>query len=95
MKAEINNAVCDIKSLMRQADDLKTIRDNVFELTDVAHDNTEALKQEYAIDDVAMTKEIQNIVKPYVQKWLDQNLARIVKDSVETHIKKIIAKASE
>ena len=100
---DIKNALNDIKSLMGQNENLTNMKTNILELTqligedDVAHNNKIAnnAAKNFQITESQLKKTLQELLKPYLKTWLDDNLPSIVKEMVAHQIKIIMEESNK
>ncbi|MDJ1406865.1 MAG: DUF2497 domain-containing protein [Candidatus Midichloria sp.] len=100
---DMYDALSDIKNLMQQSSALTSMKNNILELTNLVQENQKGapnkkVKQaldKFQVTEGQLTSTLQEILKPYLKTWLDDNLPGIVKEVVEHQIKMIMDKSNK
>ncbi|CAK6537335.1 MAG: Cell pole-organizing protein PopZ [Candidatus Midichloria mitochondrii] len=102
---DMYDALSDIKNLMQQNSALTSMKNDILELTNLVEEGTDqkdtpnkkvkGALDKFQVTEGQLTSTLQEILKPYLKTWLDDNLPSIVKEVVERQIKMIMDESNK
>ncbi|WHQ46917.1 MAG: DUF2497 domain-containing protein [Candidatus Midichloria sp.] len=96
---DMYHALSDIKNLMQQNSTLTSMKNDILELTNLVEENIDQNTKDtpnkkvkgvlgkFQVTESQLTSTLQEILRPYLKTWLNDNLPGIVKEVVERQIK--------